>query len=180
MDGSDEVQGVGIAAAVIPPPFVAAIDIDVPLQNDAAAAMARTRATANAKHGKGVWRGRRTWRIGGASSSGWQASAMQPRGGECGGGACVGGRGGGGEGEAGRGRGVGKGEANVVEARGDPGIILPLSCWWWWGGWEGIKTRRGTVQLVPNVSCTTHTERRPLQAEALRSAAGAAGTKEEG
>ena len=127
MEGDEDEQGVGVAVAVILPPFfAAAIGIDVPLQNDAAAAMARTLATL-AKHGNGVWRVRRTWRIGGASSSGWQASAMQPRGGECGGGACVGGRGGGGGGEAGRARGGGKGEADVVEARGDPGIILPLS-----------------------------------------------------
>ena len=45
--GDDEEQGSGIAA--IPLPFVAAMD-DVPLQNDAAAAMARTAA----KHGSGV------------------------------------------------------------------------------------------------------------------------------
>jgi len=157
MDGSNDVQEGEGAAAVIPPPFLAAIDIDVPLQNDAAAAMARTLATANAKHGKGVWRGRRTCRIGGgAFSSDWQASAMQPRAGECGGGACVGGRGvGGGSGEAGRGRGNLKGEGDVAEARDDPGIILPLSFLWWWGGWGGIKTRNVDVQLVPKV-VTTH------------------------
>lgn len=120
-EGKDEEeQGSGTeAAAVIPPPFVAAMD-DVPLQNDAAAAIALTLATAAAKHGSGVCSGRRTWRIGGASSSAWQASARQPRGGECGG---ERGRGGGGSGEAGHGRESNKGEEDVVEARGDPGII---------------------------------------------------------
>jgi hypothetical protein len=137
MEGEDEEeQGGGAVAAIILPPFVAAID--VPLQNDAAAAMALTLPTAAAKHGSGVCSGRRTWRMGGASSSGWQASARQcGRGGECGDGGCERGRGDGGSGEAGRGREGDNGEADVAEARGDPGIILCLSCFCSGGGRRG-------------------------------------------
>lgn len=104
--------------------------------------------------------------MGGTSSSGWQASARQPREGERGVGGCERGRGCGGSGEAGRGREGGKGGAHVAEARGEPGIILCLSCFCretGEGDGEGIDHTR-------NLSCQnrarrTHgrKKRRPLQ-----------------
>ena len=75
---------------------------------------------------------------------------------------------------------MGKGEADVVEARGDPGIILPLSCWWWWGGWEGIKTRKWTVQLVPKVLHDARKEGRCRQRRCARGSGRGTKKKDDG
>lgn len=67
---SDEDNYFEIAAAIILPPFIIAVDV-VPLQNDAAAAMVRTLSPAATKHGNGVNTGLKTLRMGVSFSSSW-------------------------------------------------------------------------------------------------------------